>query len=57
MWKWNNSQINTKIWSLREHLQHNLSAYRPQQNITVRMMYIKDSQNKAYKLNSTQLNK
>jgi hypothetical protein len=41
----------------RKHLQHNLSAYRPQQNITVRMMYIKVSQNKTHKLDLTQLNK
>jgi len=41
----------------RKHLQHNLRAYWPQQNITVRMMYIKVSQNKIHKLDSTQLNK
>jgi hypothetical protein len=27
-------------------IQHNLSEYRPQQNITVRMMYVKGYQNK-----------
>jgi len=40
-----------------KYLQHNLSAYWPQQNITFRMVYIKDSQNETYKLDSTQLNK
>jgi len=46
------------IPSYRKYLQHDLSAYRPQQNTTVRLMYIKVSQNKTQNgLDTTEQNR